>query len=59
MNVGFDEAEIVAQTREYLAREFELEDLAILRNNERHEADKSSIHASALPGKPQFYFYSS
>ena len=57
--MGFDEFDVVAQTRDSLIREFELEDLAILKNVEKHEADKSSINAAALPGKPTFYFYNS
>jgi hypothetical protein len=57
VNVGFDEYDIVATTRDAIIREFELDDLRIMRNNEVHEADPTKIREAAVPGKPQFYFY--
>jgi hypothetical protein len=57
MNVGFDEYEAVSMTRDYIIREFELDDLQILRNEETSDADTTQIRLAAVPGKPQYYFY--
>ncbi len=59
MSVGFDEYDAVAMTRDYLIREFELDDLSILRKDETHAADSTQIRAASVPGKPQYYFYNS
>ena len=57
-NVEFDEAEVLLACKEFYIRALKLEDIVILKNDEWHDADKTNVCKTAIPGKPSFYFYS-
>jgi hypothetical protein len=57
ISVGFDETEVIGKARDAIVSEFGLEDIQVLTNDEAHEADTTSLRETAVPGKPQFFYY--